>query len=274
MDAPASSSTQADALSRRLITGAALIAGLLLALYLSPATVWSLLMLAIAVIAAWEWGGLMQLRDRLRQLYAGATALAIGLLITAHGQDAWGVYLPAVLFWLLAAPLWLTRRLHLRHPLLLAAIGWLLLIPAPLAMIHLRALGPELLLSVVGVVVVADSAAYFVGRSLGRHKLAPHISPGKTWEGLVGGWVGVSLYGFTLHMLWPQIHGALIQTLAAFWLLFILSVAGDLLESWLKREAGVKDSGRLLPGHGGVLDRIDSLMAVLPAAALYSVWFL
>ncbi|MFN3594516.1 MAG: phosphatidate cytidylyltransferase [Thiobacillaceae bacterium] len=257
---------------RRLITGAALIAGLLLALSLAPARVWSLLMLAIATAGAWEWAGLMPLKPASRQLYTGITALLIALAVASGWQDSPWVYLPAFSFWLLLAPLWLMGHWHLRTPLAMAALGWLLLVPAPLAMIYLRELGSAALLTVVGIVVVADSAAYFAGRRFGRHKLAPRISPGKTWEGFLGAWLGVGLYALLLDLLQAGPGGGLFQTLVVFWGLFVLSVAGDLFESWMKREAGVKDSGRLLPGHGGVLDRIDSLLAVLPAAVLYWMW--
>lgn len=256
----------------RLITGAVLIAGFLLALTLAPAFIWSMLMLAIAATGAWEWSGLMRLKPASRQLYTGITALLIAVAVASGWQESPWPYLMAFGFWLLLAPLWLAGRWHLRAPLAMAAVGWLLLVPAPLAMIHLRELGPQALLTVMGVVVVADSAAYFIGRSLGRHKLAPQISPGKTWEGLMGAWLGVSLYALLLDhfRVWPDV--GLLQTLVVFWGLFVLSVAGDLFESWMKREAGVKDSGHLLPGHGGVLDRIDSMLAVLPAAVLYSMW--
>lgn len=229
-------------------------------------------MLAIATAAAWEWAGLMHLKPSTRQLYTGVTALLIALAVAAGWQDGPWVYLPALFFWLLVAPLWLTGRWHLRAPPAMAALGWLLLVPAPLAMIHLRALGPETLLTVVGIVVVADSAAYFAGRRFGRHRLAPQISPGKTWEGFLGAGLGVALYALLLELTQARPGGGLLQTLVVFCALFLLSVAGDLFESWMKREAGVKDSGRLLPGHGGVLDRIDSLLAVLPASVLYWMW--
>jgi phosphatidate cytidylyltransferase len=127
---------------------------------------------------------------------------------------------------------------------------------------------------VVGIVVIADSAAYFSGRRFGKHKLAPSISPGKTWEGAIGAWLAITVYALIVHIASPAACGlkCLPQVLAAFWMLFVLSVLGDLFESALKRQAGIKDSGNLLPGHGGVLDRIDSLTAVLPAAALFWLW--
>ncbi len=231
-------------------------------------------MVAIVTAAAWEWGRLMRLAGTSRHLYTGATALASATMVALGWQDVAWVYLPAVAFWVIVAPFWLRRGLDVRHRAVLGALGWLLLLPAPLAMIRLRADGPELLLAVLGMVVVADSAAYFAGRRYGRHKLAPVISPGKTWEGLLGAWLAVSLYAVMLHFLWPVTCGiaCLPLSLAAFWALFALSVLGDLFESWMKRQAGVKDSGALLPGHGGVLDRIDSQIAVLPAVALFWMW--
>ncbi len=274
MDAPASSSGQANALRRRVLTGAALIGGLLAALYGASDALWAVLMVAIVSAAAWEWGGLMHLAGTRRHLYTGATALVCATMVALGWQDGIWVYLPALAFWAIAAPYWLHRGLCLHNRVALGALGWLLLLPAPLAMIRLRAEGPELLLAVLGVVVVSDSAAYFAGRRYGRRKLAPSISPGKTREGVVGAWLAVTLYAMALHSLWPVTCGlpCLPLTLAAVWGLFLLSVLGDLFESWMKRQAGVKDSGRLLPGHGGVLDRIDSQLAVLPAAALFWLW--
>lgn len=251
-----------------------LIAGLLLALYAASDAVWAVLMIAIATAGAWEWAGLMRLSGTRRHLFAALTALACGALVALQFQSSPFVYLPALTFWSIAAPFWLRRGLQLKNPGVLWTVGWLLLLPAPLAMIQLRSDSPELLLVVVGVVVIADSAAYFAGRRFGRRKLAPAISPGKTWEGAAGAWLAVTGYALLVHFLWPQTCGfeCLPQVLAAFWALFVLSVLGDLFESWMKRQAGVKDSGSLLPGHGGVLDRIDSLTAVLPAAALFWMW--
>lgn len=274
MDAPASSSTSASTLRRRVLTGTALIGGMLAALYGASAPVWAVLMVLIITAAAWEWGGLMRLVGSHRHLYTGATALASAMMVALDWQDTVWIYVPALAFWVIVAPYWLRRGLHVHNRTALGVLGWLLLLPAPLAMIRLRADGPELLLAVLGVVVVADSAAYFAGRRYGRNKLAPSISPGKTWEGVLGAWVAVTLYAFSLHLLWPLTCGlaCLPLTLLAFWALFALSVLGDLFESWMKRQAGVKDSGALLPGHGGVLDRIDSQIAVLPAAALLWLW--
>jgi phosphatidate cytidylyltransferase len=153
-------------------------------------------------------------------------------------------------------------------------LGGIILIPTHLGMVELRHINPDLLLIIVGVVVIADSAAYFSGRRFGKHKLAPRISPGKTWEGAIGAGLAITVYAVLLYFTAPATLNlnCLSQALALFWLLFGLSVLGDLFESTLKRQAGIKDSGNLLPGHGGVLDRIDSLTAVLPAATLFWMW--
>jgi phosphatidate cytidylyltransferase len=137
-------------------------------------------------------------------------------------------------------------------------------------MIDLRHASPWLLLGVMFVVWLADTAAYFSGRTFGKHKLAPSISPGKTWEGVFGALVFVTIYVSAIG--WGT---GLIKTIVAFagvliisWFWVALSVIGDLFESAIKRQAGVKDSGTLLPGHGGLLDRIDALTSTLPFVAL------
>jgi len=156
----------------------------------------------------------------------------------------------------------------------LLSAGWL-------ALIDLLQRGVEWLVSVLAVVWIADIAAYFTGRALGRHKLAPRISPGKTWEGVWGAMVGVVLAAVLVHHLWPAAmiwsNRALSElawpaALGALLSVVALSIVGDLFESLLKRQAGVKDSGWLLPGHGGVLDRIDATLPTLPAAVLIDWW--
>jgi phosphatidate cytidylyltransferase len=171
----------------------------------------------------------------------------------------------ATAFWVIAAPLWLSLGVAARHVWMLAAAGFVVLVPAALAIGALRALA---LLAVLALVWIADSAAYFTGRALGRRKLAPSISPGKTWEGVGGGVAGAALYAIICGWFIEGIPWA--SYLAAAALLVALSIVGDLFESAAKRQAEVKDSGTLLPGHGGILDRIDSATAVLPVAALLS----
>jgi phosphatidate cytidylyltransferase len=129
-----------------------------------------------------------------------------------------------------------------------------------------------MLLALLGVVWIADSAAFFAGRRFGRTKLAPTISPGKTWEGVVGAFVAVLLYALILQqVVFPGVAGFQFPGLYILVLcMTALGILGDLFESWMKRQAGVKDSGTLLPGHGGVLDRIDALTAAVPLAALWT----
>lgn len=144
----------------------------------------------------------------------------------------------------------------------LAAAGFLVILPAALA---LALLEPAEILAVLVLVWIADTAAYFVGRSLGRRKLAPSISPGKTWEGAAGGLGGALIYAVLLGAFWGPAWWAYLAIAAV---LTVLSIIGDLFESAAKRQAGVKDSGTLLPGHGGIMDRIDSATATLPVCAL------
>jgi phosphatidate cytidylyltransferase len=142
------------------------------------------------------------------------------------------------------------------------------------AIVDLQARSPWLVLAAMAVVWVADIAAYFAGRRFGKRKLAPAISPGKTWEGVWGALVAVAAYGLVIASLgpyasaWGTLGPAATFAFVAFLLLLAaISVVGDLFESLLKRQAGVKDSGALLPGHGGVLDRVDALLAAMPLAA-------
>jgi phosphatidate cytidylyltransferase len=154
------------------------------------------------------------------------------------------------------------------QPLLMALVGWAVLIPTGLAMQDLRDGHPMWLLGMMGLVWVADIAAYFTGRKFGKHKLAPSISPGKTWEGVAGALLGVTAYvlvAWSFSGFGPMVLPAL---LVASWCWVGLAVFGDLFESAIKRQAGVKDSGALLPGHGGLLDRGDALTSTLPLAAL------
>ena len=196
-----------------------------------------------------------------------AAAAAFGLVFALGEPVSRVVLMAAALFWVIAAPIWLARGVSIEHRIALIATGFIVLVPAGLA---LAALEPRHVLFVLVLVWVADTTAYFVGRAWGRRKLAPSISPGKTWEGAWGGIVGALAYaiicgGFAGGVAWvPLVAGA---ALAA-----ALSIVGDLFESAAKRQAGVKDSGTLLPGHGGILDRIDSATATLPLAALLLPW--
>jgi len=238
-----------------------LIALLLAALFLLPPLGLELLIGLILLAAAHEWARLCRL-ERTAAIVFAATVAAL-FLVLRRAELERSVFAAAALFWIVVAPLWMWRSVRPGETLLLGAAGFAVLVPAGLAM---SALAPLEVLLVLILVWIADTAAYFVGRAWGRHKLAPSISPGKSWEGAVGGVVGAAAYAiicanFIQGIAWPAF-------LAAAVLLAMVSIVGDLFESAAKRQAGVKDSGTLLPGHGGILDRIDSATAVLPLAAL------
>jgi phosphatidate cytidylyltransferase len=257
-------------LSLRLATAAVLSGAFLAALLFAPPPFWFAFIALFVAAGAWEWAGLFGLAATGRAIYVATT---LGLAIGAGSLDVAGqatAYLPSLLLWTLVVPLWLRRAWPLPAPAVGLLLGWLLLLPTLLALLHLRAESPALVLVVVAIAIVADTAAYFAGRRFGKHKLAPAISPGKTREGALGGAAGVLVYACVVALAGGRPIG--FALLGAFLLLFLLSVLGDLFESWIKRRAGVKDSGNLLPGHGGVLDRIDSQLAVLPVAAL--LWIL
>ncbi len=261
---------------KRLATAAVLLALSLAALFYFSQGFWLAFVFVLVGLGAWEWAGLAA--------YSPPVRVAYGLAIPATCLVAaqWLAPLPvsikvlpfalALLFWALIAPIWLGLKWQTRQPLTLALTGLVLLIPFGMSLIALRAISQGLLLQVLGVVWVADTAAYFVGRRLGRRKLAPSISPGKTWEGAIGGLIGAALYA----VIWlaseyfvgsPMRGPAGLIELVAMLLLVPASIVGDLFESWMKRLAAVKDSGVLLPGHGGLLDRIDGLTAAVPVAA-------
>ncbi|MEW5770053.1 MAG: phosphatidate cytidylyltransferase [Pseudomonadota bacterium] len=257
----------------RILTALPLIAGLLAALFWASEAVWMLLMWLVLILGGWEWARLRKL-DNLPAFVYGLTLLGLSMFaLESQWEVAAWTYLPVALFWL-AAPFLLWRGVRFQQTPLVLALGALLLTGTCLAMISLRREDPLLLLAVMGLVVLADSGAYFAGRRFGKHKLAPAISPGKTWEGAIGAFIVVTLYAVLVWAYWAQarLGIGLPMLLGVAWLLLVLSILGDLFESWLKRLAGVKDSGSLLPGHGGVLDRIDSLTAVLPVAALLWMW--
>lgn len=261
-------------LKQRIVTAVVLAVLFLAALFALPGYGWAVLVLGIVMVGASEWGRLAGLGPRGAMIFWGLTlVLMAGLLCVEVEHYAQPLHLMlyalSALLWLLLVPLWLVRGWQLRNPLAMALLGWAVLIPTGLAMIDLRASSPWLLLGVMTLVWMADIAAYFSGRKFGKHKLAPAISPGKTWEGVAGAVLGVSIY--VVLVVWGSglsAKYALPVAVAMSWLWVALSVAGDLFESAIKRQAGVKDSGTLLPGHGGLLDRIDALTSTLPLAAL------
>jgi phosphatidate cytidylyltransferase len=262
-------------LKTRVITGVALLAGLLAALFFLPPPGWRVFCASICALAAWEWGGLAGWGRKARVVYGavlGCLCLASILILSS----ALLLALFAGFFWLLVVPFWLWRKWLLRS-WIAALTGFIVLVPPTLVFIGLREVFDSLwLLVVCALVWVADIAAYFSGRAFGGKKLAPNISPGKTWAGAIGAVIGVLVYCnvvlFAAQSHWrvalemQQVafssqHVLLLQLV--FIGLAVWSIIGDLFESLLKRQAGVKDSSNLLPGHGGILDRIDSLTSTL-----------
>ncbi|HCO44966.1 MAG TPA: phosphatidate cytidylyltransferase [Gammaproteobacteria bacterium] len=226
----------------------------------------------IALRAAWEWG---QLCPGLDGAWRGGVLLALGALLAATyvlppalGSVLWSL---ALVGWLLALVLVVRYPAVpsvLQRPLVQAAIIVLALAAAWSALVRLAQIDRSLLLVCLALVWVADSVAYLVGRRYGRRRLCPQVSPGKTLAGLYGGLAGAVLVGLLAGAIWrlDAVQVLALGTLAA--LCAALSVVGDLTESVFKRRAGVKDSGQLLPGHGGALDRIDALIAAAPLFAL------
>ena len=276
-------------LKQRVITAVVLLALLLPAVF-AP-IVWPLALLTLLMIAAagWEWARLNQ--------FPGATAIATGLLVAAACGGAWALgrteQAPTAAWWVAMAIWVIGGSLALRGgpaawPAIPKLLRWLIgcvaLWAAWLALAHAKSVGVNFLLSVFCLPWIADIAAYFGGRTFGKRKLAPTISPGKSWEGVWSGMLGVLVLAEAWIALDARLHvdvPSLYTQLAGTWghavmvvsvlLLAAMSVVGDLFESLVKRAAGFKDSSQLLPGHGGVLDRVDALLPVFPMALALSL---
>ena len=259
-------------LKTRVITALLLLGGLLIVVFALPRYAAACAFAAVAALAAWEWGGLVGATRAQRTLFVVAILLScLGAFLTAEVVFP-SLWLVAGAFWLLAVPPWLIRGWRPRGALRYL-VGWIVVVPTWAAMLALRDRGAWWLLIALAMTWVADIAAYFAGRAFGRHKLAPGISPGKTWEGVLGAVVGVLVYAEVAAWLTGTVIGSPLGFVAALLVVVAVSVVGDLFESLAKRQAGVKDSGRILPGHGGVLDRIDSQTSALPFLALAAHWW-
>ncbi len=274
-------------LSTRIVTALILIPLVLAGMFLLTPRGWGTVTLVAIVAAAVEWSDLVGYPKRGRLLFVAGTLMIGGNLLfspLSGFERGWpdGIVVavcgPAALFWLLVVPPWIRVNRKVASRLGMAVLGWILLGGAWVAIVQLQARSPWLVLAAMAVVWIADTAAYFAGRAFGRHKLAPSISPGKTWEGVFGALAAVAAYALALVPFAREAGytGDLSALAIAAWVgvvitLALLSIGGDLFESLLKRQAGVKDSGKLLPGHGGVLDRIDALLAAMPPAALLAL---
>lgn len=235
------------------------------------------------VIAAHEWTKLMPRWQHPWLFTVGVTIitlLTVGLHYYAKIDNVPQLRLIFPLWWGLSAILWAaavhwvgvfdehSAKKHVWYGRRLATMGLIMLVAAITALFYLWQLSAWHLLFVFGLVWCADSGAYFAGRAFGKHKMAPRVSPNKTWEGLAGGVLVALVLACLVYLKNRFAIANLLLFLGASLLIVVASVFGDLFESMLKRRAGVKDSGTLLPGHGGVLDRIDSLLAAAPVAAL------
>lgn len=271
-------------LKQRVITALVLMALLLPALFAPLAWPFALLSLLMIAAAGWEWGRLNGATGAVPALMGAALAVACAAALWA----GWGAAPPRAVWWL-AALVWVVggasvlRRGPAAWPSIPAparcALGLLLLWAAWLALAAAKSIGINFILSLLCLVWAADIAAYFGGKAFGKHKLAPGISPGKSWEGVWSGMVGaLALAAIWLWLdqtfrmdtasLYTRLNArfGLVGMVPIVVLLAAMSVVGDLFESLVKRAAGAKDSSVLLPGHGGVLDRIDALLPVLPIA--------
>ena len=272
-------------LKTRVITALTAVLILLAALFYFPNWGWGIFTMLIVLAACWEWSRLCAFSPRANIVFLVLSALLCAIVLflylkAFHPQwmqrTAQALFIAAGGFWLVAVPLWLKTAWRPRQPVLVGVAGWLVVFPAWAALLLLHDVSPLLLFSIMAIVWIADIGAYFAGKRFGKIKLAPSVSPGKTWEGVVGGLIGVMGYFFLWFVVVYYSGGfwarALLQFGALMPLVFLVlgavSVIGDLFESWMKRGASMKDSSNLLPGHGGILDRIDAVTSALPIAGL------
>ncbi|WP_346836892.1 phosphatidate cytidylyltransferase [Microbulbifer sp. SAOS-129_SWC] len=267
-------------LKQRIITALVLVALFLGALFLIPIQWFALVTVAVILIGGWEWANLSNLNRALRFVFLavlGAALVGTAQYVFAmdfsspNTDNARQILAVACGWWALAflwvqsypasAMLWGNRWAR-------GLIGLVVLVPAWLAVVLLRGLhggdGAWLVLFVVAVVVAADVGAYFVGRRFGKHKLAREVSPGKSWEGFFGGLGACLILALVVSAMFHlPLKNTILFSLGVL-VTALASVIGDLVESMFKRHRGIKDSSQILPGHGGILDRLDSLSAALP----------
>lgn len=265
-----------SALRQRAMTAALLIPLSVAVVAWIPTPLFALSFSAFVLLGGWEWANLAGLETTKRRVaYQALLAIAMVGLWLFLDDDArvWLLVMVALWWWWLALTLPKVRAISVMQGLVWRHFlgGLLSLLGAWLALVHLHGLepyGPMLVLFLLVLIWIADSAAYFSGRRWGGSKLAPVLSPGKTWAGAYGALTGAGLWGLVLAWALGLSWGQTIFALVICGISVAMSIVGDLYESLLKRRRGLKDSGRLLPGHGGMLDRIDSITAAAPIFAL------
>lgn len=254
------------------------------AVYFLPTPYLSAFVAAILLVGLWEWSALSGLTDNIpRSLYVAANALMMLALAWGSGRGLFGLKLISLIgaIWWIFVCVWLWQfhfakaDTSLNRSIKLLA-GSLSVIPAWCALSWLHGssdLGPRWALFALAIAWAADSGAYFAGVRFGKTKLAPRISPGKSWEGVIGGVIAILILATVANQAWLFLDWSELQ-----WLLLLtivtmfFSVIGDLFESLMKRHSGFKDSSDLIPGHGGLMDRLDSLLAVLPIFVIGKSW--
>jgi phosphatidate cytidylyltransferase len=264
-------------LMQRVITALVLLPLLLALIWFAP-TPWLYAVLSgVGLLMAWEWSGFMGMAAQrgLRWAYVAATGAVLVLVWFMPSQFRLLLWAAAALWWLLAIILLPGFPENLRRrPIpkaLMGLIGLLLIAATLIALVSLHAMnnGALKLLFLLFLIFAADTGAYLAGRNFGKHKLAPNVSPGKTVEGAVGGLLLCAVWALIAGVAVFQVNGQDLLSLVLLSLLVAaLSIVGDLTESMFKRIAGLKDSGNILPGHGGILDRADSLLAAAPVMLL------
>lgn len=270
-------------LKTRVITALVLLVVLLSVLYSNSFI--AFIMLVSTFLAAACWESFRLFNSQHPAIGAGIwTSAFVFLIFNGNAGGALLLFGVCVVLWLLFLVPSLARGLPVPGSVFSRALGGIYsisILGCFMAIVALYQQSPALLLSVMSIVWIADIGAYFSGKAFGKHKLALSISPGKSWEGAIGGWIAVMIAAIVSTQL-PQLSNtfsAKLQTnfgwagfVFGMTLLVVASIVGDLFESLLKRRANTKDSSKLLPGHGGVLDRIDALIPVLPLATLFSAW--
>lgn len=258
-------------LGQRILTAIISLAVLAVVLFVIPVFVARAVIAAMFLAGAWEWGGfLFQDNSARRSIYVAFIAVLIGaLFLNMQNPQLVDLVFEVALVWWFGALVWMLFYPTPISKTVVWIAGGFVLVPAWGALDLVFVESRDLLLFILLIVWVADIGAYFVGKGFGRVKLAPQISPGKSWEGVIGGMTAVTL----LAIISSRYFAADISVMIPFCLaVTMISVVGDLTVSMFKRDAGLKDSGTLFPGHGGVLDRIDSVTAGAPLFVLALSW--